>query len=189
MEEVWKDVIGYEGLYQVSNKGNVKSLIYKRQNGNASILKLVTKNNGYIQVTLVKDEYKSIQVHRLVAQMFIPNPENKPQVNHINGIRNDNRVENLEWVTASENQIHSHRILGNKSGYWMRDKIGALSVRKKLLIQKDLNGNIIRYWHCASDVSRELGYSGHAVRLCCRGVTKTSHGFVWQYDKAEREAV
>lgn len=98
MKEIWKDVKGFEGLYFVSNKGNVK-------NNRGKILKPWFKRYGYLDLKLTKNrkQYHK-QVHRLVAEAFIPNPKNKPQVNHINGFKFWNTVENLEWVTNKENQ-------------------------------------------------------------------------------------
>ncbi|WP_394897654.1 NUMOD4 domain-containing protein [Clostridium butyricum] len=108
--EIWKDIAGYEGLYQVSNLGRVKSLPREKWNGksfqklNEKILKVVVNKSGYVQVALCKkSKYKNLYVHRLVARAFIDNPENKKEVDHINTIRNDNRVENLRWVTPKEN--------------------------------------------------------------------------------------
>lgn len=99
MEEIWKDIPGYEGLYQVSNLGNVKSLYNNR------LLKLCWRNTKkeYKAVYLSKKTKKTFFVHRLVAIAFIPNPDNKPCVDHINGDRLDNRVDNLKWVTNKEN--------------------------------------------------------------------------------------
>jgi hypothetical protein len=118
--EIWKDIKGYEGLYQISNLGNVKAL-EKTRNWNArgkqlqSILKekiLIPFNNyGYNYVILWKDnKIKNCRVHRLVAQAFIENPQSKLEVNHINGIKDDNSIKNLEWVTSEENREHSYRI-------------------------------------------------------------------------------
>lgn len=103
--EIWKDVKGYEGLYQVSNIGKVKSLHYNKE----KILADRFDKKGYLSVRLFKNgKSKIFKTHRLVAQAFIPNPINKEQVNHINGVKSDNRVENLEWCTNYENCVHAH---------------------------------------------------------------------------------
>ena len=117
MEEIWKDIEGYEGLYQVSNLGRVKSLAKKA--GTSNRTEKIIKNNvtryGYYLNTLCKDgvvSYKS--THRLVAQAFIPNPQSKPTVNHIDGNRKNNNVSNLEWCTQQENIIHKFKVLHYK---------------------------------------------------------------------------
>jgi hypothetical protein len=105
--ETWKNIIDYEGLYQVSNFGNVKSLgnEFTRKE---RLLKLSPQSKGYLTVVLQKNTTrKMVLVHRLVAEYFIPNIDNKPQVNHINGIKTDNRIENLEWVSHRENLNHA----------------------------------------------------------------------------------
>lgn len=173
--EVWKDIKGYEGKYQVSNMGRVKSLLkwYPLQNRyiqREKILKNCTDTKGYLIVKLCFNNEKTCKVHRLVAETFIPNTENKPQINHINGDKTDNRVENLEWCTNQENAIHSH-----KNGLQP-------SVR---VAQYDLDGNFIREWDSIKEASEKTN-STH-ISMCCRGHKKykTSGGYIWKY--AERK--
>ena len=116
MKEIWKDIEGYEGLYQISNLGNVKSLhrIANIPNGHRKVKERIlkqTENRGYRAVIISKEKTrKEFSAHRLVAFHFIPNPENKPEVNHIDGNKSNNKVENLEWVTPSENIRHSYAV-------------------------------------------------------------------------------
>ena len=114
-KEIYKDVVGYEGIYQVSNLGNVKSLHKKSLNG--FVLK-PKKSHGYCRVGLFDKKHKYFMIHRLVALAFIPNPNDYPFINHINGIKNDNRIENLEWVTHSQNILHAFKtgLKSNKKG-------------------------------------------------------------------------
>ena len=119
--EIWKNITGYEGYFQVSNLGNFRSLdrIIKYKSSGKRLypgkpLLTETTVEGYQRIVLMKEGVKKrYMCHRLVAQEFIPNPEHKPFVNHINGNKSDNRVENLEWCTQSENELHGYRILGN----------------------------------------------------------------------------
>lgn len=132
-DEIWKPIEGYEGLYEISNLGRVKSLGRTNRGGTKpeKIMRQQKQWTGYLQLGLTgldgKQRYK--KVHRLVATAFIPNPENKPMVNHKNGIKDDNRVENLEWVTASENHLHAFKELGKAGG---TGKKGKASTRRIL---------------------------------------------------------
>lgn len=111
MEVVWLDIAEYEGLYQVSNCGRVKSLPRNGTIKEERMLKPRVSKNGYLYVHLRNGNIsKYVKIHRLVAEAFIPNPDNKPQVNHINGNKLDNTVDNLEWVTASENTMHAFKL-------------------------------------------------------------------------------
>lgn len=176
MEEIWKDIKGYEGLYQVSNLGRVKSL-YKeiiKSNGRnfyskEKLLKF-TMRSGYYNINLTSNKIrKSFEVHRLVAQAFIPNVNNLPQVNHKNGNKTDNKVENLEWVTRKGNMEHATKIL-------------KVNFRPKIkIVQYDRKGNYIKKWESLSNASKELGISCSSISKCCKRKLKTAGKYVWRY--------
>lgn len=150
MIEEFRDIKGYEGIYQISNLGNVKSLdryVGHPQKGERGrfckgvTLKMLSDKDGYHKVNLKKKQIaKNQRVHRLVADSFIENPQNKPQVNHINGVKNDNRLENLEWVTLSENRQHAYDVglqngenrRGKKSNFNKLTETEVLKIKKLL---------------------------------------------------------
>ena len=181
MLEEWKDIEGYEGLYMVSSLGRVKSLNYHRTS-KERIMKLCKENHGYLHVMLCKNhKQKTLKVHRLVATAFIPNPDNKPCIDHINTVKDDNRVENLMWCTAKENvnnPISIKRLLENSP---TAGKFGKDHFRSKPVYQYSLDGKLIRKWGSTMDVQRELGILQQNISRCCLGKRKTAYGFIWQY--------
>lgn len=188
MKEIWKDIHGFEGRYQISNMGRARScdrITFDRGKGidlikKGKILSLVLGNGGYL-VFNVHDNYiqRIHRVHRCVAKDFIENPENKYAINHKNGIKTDNAVSNLEWVTKSENEIHKHRVLGIRGAFYGR--YGKLHPRSKEVDQFTLSGEFIKTWDCQGDIERELGFSQGNVSSCCLGKYKTAYGFIWKF--------
>ena len=185
-EEIWVDICGYEGLYQVSNQGRVRSLdreIYKNNNvkqvSKSFILKF-EKNKGYNYVHLFKNGVrKRMAVHRLVAEAFIPNPGNKPEVDHINTIRDDNRVENLHWVTPKENMENPLTKEKRKTIKPTGRPKGTNSI-KVVQLDKDTN-ELIKIWNSAMEAQRECGFDNGNINRCCRGKYKSHKGYKWMY--------
>lgn len=165
--EVWKDIEGYEGLYQVSNKGRVKSFKQALSYGSdysGKVLKLNTNDRGYVLVTLSKNmKRRTFRVHRLVAQAFIPNPKNFPVVNHIDENKLNNNVDNLEWCTQEYNIYYSQGVPVKGT---------------------NLETGEIIYFPSVFDTSRH-GFSRGNVYQCCVGERKTHKGFVWEYATKE----
>ena len=164
-KEFWKPVLGYEGHYQVSNFGRVKSIRF----GKERILKPFTNKDGYLLVTLSKNgTHKKFQVHRLVALHFLPNPDNLPEVNHKDENKLNNNAENLEWCNRKFN-----------INYGTRNKRIGKSNSKKVL-QYTLDGEFVREWESTAECERN-GYNHGAVSDCCRGKRKTHKDFIWRY--------
>lgn len=198
MIEIWKDVVGYEGFYKVSNMGNVKRLECFRKNSNSGyiqkekILKNTKRNNktDYLCVSLCSfGNVKLESVHRIVAKAFLENPLNKKQVNHKNGIKSDNNVENLEWCTSQENNIHAIRVLKrkiNKDGL----KLGSIAKIKNDLNITDGKSIFNTYKDIISFVKKEEKYKNVKDRYikthvlsCCYNKQKTAYGSKWFFKK------
>ncbi|MBO7715676.1 MAG: HNH endonuclease [Methanobrevibacter sp.] len=161
--------------YFVSNDG----YIYSNHYGYLRQMKTHRDKDGYVKISLWKNNKGQIKsVHRLVAEAFIPNPENKPQVNHKNGIKNDNRIENLEWTTASENIIHSFRVLKRKPSRIGKTGKNCPFARIILQVKDD---KIIAEFYGAVEASRQTGITHQSINLCCKGKAKTAGGYQWKY--------
>ena len=166
MEEIWKDIKDYEGHYQVSNLSRVKSIKF----GKEIILKQHIRG-GYYSVVLSKNGIlKIFKVHRLVAQAFIPNPNNYKEVNHKDENKQNNVISNLEWCDRKYNQ-----------NYGTRTERVAEKCSKKVY-QYTLDGKFVKEWSSTKECGRN-GYIQQAISACCRGRYKTAHGFIWSYNK------
>lgn len=182
MQEIWKDIDNYIGKYQISNLGRVKSLPRNGTICSERILKIQKDRKGYSYVSFHKKKFK---VHRLVAQAFIPNPTNKPEVNHIDENKENNIVENLEWNTSKENIAHSFKIGLRKNVDLKKVSQYARLKNIKPIIQYDLLGNFIKKWESATEVQNCLGYKAQNVGACCLGKYKKSNGFIWQFEEVK----
>ena len=164
-KELWRDIKNYEGHYQVSNFGRVKSIKF----GKEIILKPVTDRHGYLLVSLWKNnKQKTYKVHRLVAEAFIDNTDNLPQVNHKDENPLNNNVNNLEWCNSKYNCNFGTRI----------ERISKR--RSKTVLQYDLEGNFIREWKSTAECGRNGFDQGH-VAACCRGKLKKHKDSIWRY--------
>jgi hypothetical protein len=164
--ETWKDIEGYEGLYQVSDSGLIKNRF--------KILKPSTDYKGYLHISLSNKGVSSPKrVHRLVANAFIPNHENKPQVNHKDGNKQNNQVDNLEWCTNSENQIHAYKLgLNDRSKY--------SAGRKKEPVFQLKEGEIINFFPTLTEAEEATNTSRQNIRKVINGKRKTANKYEWK---------
>ena len=190
--EIWKPVVGYEGLYECSNLGNIRSLNYRHTN-TIKNLSLSLNKDGYVQVKLWKNcKGKVLAVHRLVAEAFIPNPNNKPQIDHINTDKTNNTVwfnevgsvnydkTNLRWVTKKEN-INNPLTIKHLS----ETKIGNENAKSIYcaVLQYTKDGELIKEWASMNSAARELKINRSGICDCCNGRNrcKSYGGYVWRY--------
>ena len=166
MKEVWKDIRGYEGYYQVSNLGRVKNIKFNRS------LKQSYDSYGYLIVVLSKDGcHRTRTVHRLVAETFIPNENKHKQVNHKDENKQNNNVENLEWCDNKYN-----------CNYGSRNKKISQRLSKRI-IQFSLLGNKIKKWDSMTEAAKSIGCDISAISMCCNGIRKSAGGYRWEYVK------
>ena len=170
MQEIWKDIAGYEGYYQVSNLGNVRSVtryVHHPKGGvrvsHARVMKQSLNGDGYYFVNLQKGhESKPYRINRLVADAFLPNPNGLPCVNHIDKNRQNNAVDNLERCTVRYNVRYSSC---------------------KAISQFDKNGRHIRDWDAITDITEQLGINTSNISQCCQGKRNSAGGYIWRYKK------
>ena len=194
--ERWKDIKGYENLYQVSDYGRVKRLTFINRQAKKyqpRILKQTRDKDGYLQVTLCKNnKSKTIKVHKLVGEYFVDNPENKPIYNHIEPVTDsycNNHYTNLEPSTYSENIKYAYDLGRKPKKNQYKGVIGAKNPFSKKVNQYDLDGTLIKKWNCVNDIERKLGYNHSMISAACRNKRrlKTYKGFVWKYNKESED--
>ena len=208
MEEIWKDIKGYEGLYMISSYGRVKSIGGRRGSSNKpKILKQGTDTSGYKFVCFRVNKYsKTFKVHRLVAEAFIPNLNRYTEIGHINGIKTDNRVDNLRWCSHKDNCNNpitkekmlktfrseeyrkkcSEREKGKKLSDETKKKIsisknGSGNWRSKTVYQYSLDGNLIAIYESTGIAAKETNSIQSKISSCCIGKRKKHNGFIWRY--------
>ena len=196
--EIWKDIEGYEGLYQVSNLGRVRSLdkpmvVYGFQKipintiRKGKVLSPRLSQDGYEKVSLTKDKKpNNLFVHRLVAKAFISNDDDCKEVNHIDGNKRNNEVSNLEWCTHLENMQHCFKnSLRKKQTKPMLGRTYSKSPYAKKVYQYDKNGNLMKIWSSIREASEYHHVDGSNISRCCNGHAKSCKGFVWSFELKE----
>ncbi len=178
--EVWKDVAGYEGLYQASNFGRLKNYPKEKKlhHGGkyftaSGILKPSIRQGYYIIVLTKEKKRKTHSVNRLIANGFVPNPYNMPEVNHEDGDKLNDRATNLTWATKSENVIHAYKVLHRQGSNRGR------ACSKTIATQKTMDGVFVKQFSSISSAERITGVSRHHIGKCIQGKRKSAGGFLW----------
>lgn len=187
--EIWKSVKGYEGLYEVSNLGRVRSVDRTVSGSNGSLRHIKGKhrtphlsNTGYYLCDLYKEnKRKNVLLHRMVAEAFIPNENNLPCVNHIDNNRRNCISDNLEWCAQSYNLKYSYATTDRKSK--MNWKSGRDNKNSKSVLMYSKDGIFIKRFDCICDAERELGISNSGIVACLKKRYKTAGGYIWKYAK------
>lgn len=195
MNEEWKDIVGYEGLYQVSNLGRVRSIGSDKWHKGKILKPSWDGKHNYLFIGLHKNRnVKQVYVHRLVAEAFMPNPDNLPCVNHKDEDKTNNRYDNLEWCTikynsnygkAKEKMIESRKSNPNYKQSLMRGQ----TTRNKLkcngaenpVLQYSLDGKFIKEWRSLTEVEKNCGISRCGISKCCLGIYRQCRGFIWKF--------
>ena len=168
--ENWKAIAGYEGLYEVSDLGRVKSLGNNKTRKD-KILKPVNNNHGYLRVCLCKDCHtKRLLVHRLVADAFVPNPQGLETVNHKDEVKNNNTASNLEWMSKKDNL-----------NYGTRNKRVGESLSKQVQMFDKSTGELLASFPSTREAERVTGIANPNISSCCNGKSKSAGGYIWRY--------
>lgn len=183
-KEIWKNIKEFENIYQISNYGNIRNIKKHK------LMKpFISKKTGYYQIDLCKNGCKKrYSIHRLVAETFILNSNNLPQVNHKNEIKIDNRVENLEWCTHKYNSNYGtiKQRIGLKSSQRKHSEEAKQKISKALskpIIQYSKDNTFIKEWNSAYEVKRNLGITVSNINDCCNNKRKTASGYIWKFKK------
>lgn len=189
VREIWKDIPGFEGFYKINRNGNVlsirnrpKSKVKNKVIDRPGLLKILTGNGYKYFKAWIYGKSTHVLIHRAIAQCFIPNPENKPHVNHKNANRSDNRIRNLEWVTPKENAMHAWNmgLYQDPPKFWL-GKRGKSHIRSKPINRINTDGRIIKRYENACFAAEDLGLDRRTVSKVACGKLKHIKGFLFKF--------